>query len=434
MLRVRDRVTSGDVYCSEYRECLRRIDSGRMRGKNQVSEATRVVAEFAGKLSKVVVGALLLCCSGCLHHRIAIEGGFRVEENGGAPMLVPTEMRSSDSGKFQNSELMLVGGSAGAKGQADDRCVINGEVFSLRAATPMDSRHWVVRSPSVSGWNAVASHTDMDSQWKSFTRGIARMNEEGCFPAGLSSLQIRAAVAREIPLPADEVPLFFYSDQRTGLADLAPGMEVRLERFLPAAKSTGMRSQALPGEWMASYEVITRGDGVGLKLARKVQRGRGGESDAEGKELLSLAQRFARTPVLRLFLEGVYGKGQVSHGILVGAGNQQQVDAATDFIQRSDPAKCGNYEGTVCTEFPLGAVSLFSTVWINGRRTACLFGESLEGCLRSLPRAERTMRLEGAQVFRRVAPGHYAQIQLPHGKDDAARLRLLPGDRIELGH
>ena len=66
--------------------------------------------------------------------------------------------------------------------------------------------------------------------------------------------------------------------------------------------------------------------------------------------------------MLRLFLEGVYGRGQVSHGILIGAGNQQELDAVTDLIQQSDPAKCVNYQETVCTEFPLGAVSLFSTV------------------------------------------------------------------------
>lgn len=324
---------------------------------------------------------------------------------------------------------------SGAKDQGNHECLINGDVFSLRAATRMDSRHWFVRSPSVSGWNAVASQTDIDSEWKSFTRGIARLNEVGCFPAGLSSLQIRAAVAQRIPLPANEVPRFFYSDQRTGFADLAAGMEVRLEGFLPAAKSSDAGSAGTPRAWAANYEVIAPSKGgVGLKLRRKVQKGSGSEPGAEGKELLSLGQRFARTPVLRLFLEGVYGRGQVSHGILIGAGDQQELEAATDLIQQSDPAKCGNYQGTVCTEFPLGAVSLFSTVWINRRRTACLFGLTLEDCLSSLPPSEHTLTLEGARVFRRLAPGRYAQIQFSGSKDGVARLRLLPGDRIELGH
>ena len=62
-----------------------------------------------------------------------------------------------------------------------------------------------------------------------------------------------------------------------------------------------------------------------------------------------------------------------------------------------------------------------------------MFGESLEGCLRSLPPSEQILKLEGAQIFRCVVPGKYAQIDFSGSKEGAARLRLLPGDRIELG-
>jgi hypothetical protein len=350
-------------------------------------------------------------------------------------MLVPTDSQSSDLGNFQTTTLVLSGGSGGAKDQVNHQCMINGEVFSLRSASPLDSRYWIVRSPSISGWDTLASKIDIGSQWKIFTRGLARMNENGCFPSGLTALEIRVAIAQRIPLPADEVPLFFYSDQGIGFTDLAPGMEVRLQRFLPAAKSISARSQGPPRMWVASYEVIPRhGKGVRLKLTRKVQRGPDGDSGSEEKELLSLSQRFAQTLVLRLFLEGVYGTDQVSHGILVGASNQRQLDALTDLIHQSDPARCMNYQGTVCTEFPLRALSLFSSVWVNGRRTSCLFGSSLAALLRSLPRLEQAMALESAQVFRRVNPDHYAEIDFPRNKDGAAQLLLLPGDRIEWRH
>jgi hypothetical protein len=403
-----------------------------MQRTTRVIELTRTGANFAANLSKVVLCVSLLFCSACLHRRTPIEKGFRLEENGGAPMLVPTDSQSSDPGNFQTSTLVLSGGSVGANDPVNYQCLINGDIFSIRPASPLDSRHWIVRSPSISGWNTLSGETNIASQWKSFTRGIARMSESGCFPSGLTALEIRAAVAQRIPLPATEVPFFFYSDQRIGFTDLAPGMEVRLEQFLPAAKSISARSPGPPRLWAASYEIVPRhGKGVRLKLARKVQRGPDDDSGSEEKELLSLQQRFAQTPVLRLFLEGVYGTGQVSHGILIGASNQTQLDALTDLIQQSDPAKCMNYQGTVCTEFPLGALSLFSTVWVNGRRTSCLFGSSLADLLRSLPRPEQTMTLESAQVFRRVNPDHYAEIDFPHDRDGAAQLRLLPGDRIE---
>jgi hypothetical protein len=407
-----------------------------MQRTTQIIQPTRTGANFAANLSKVVLCALLLCCTACFHHKIAIENGFRLEENGSAPMLVPTNSQSSDLGNFQTSTIVLAGGSAGVKDQVDHQCMINGDIFSLRSASPPDSRYWIVRSPSISGWNTLAGEINIDSQWKSFTRGIARMNENGCFPSGLTALEIRVAIAQRIPLPADEVRLFFYSDQRIGFTDLAPGMEFSLQRFLPTAKS--ISAQGPPRMWVASYEVIPRhGEGVRLKLTRKVQKGPDGDSGSEEKELLSLSQRFAQTQVLRLFLEGVYGTGQVSHGILIGASDQRQLDALTDLIRQSDPAKCMNYQGTVCTEFPLGALSLFSTVWVNGRRTSCLFESSLAD-LSSLsscqPRPEQTMALESTQVFRRVNPDHYAEIDFPRNKDGVTQLLLLPGDRVEWRH
>lgn len=350
-------------------------------------------------------------------------------------MLVPTGSGSSDVGNFQTSTLVLSGEAADERNQVKDGCLINGDLFSLHLASSLDSRHWIIQSPSISGWETLARKTDIDSQWKIFTRGLARMNEDGCFPSGLTALEIQVAIAQTIPLPAGEVPLFVYSDRGVGFTDLAPGMVISLQRFLPTEKSIRAQPQGPPRMWLASYRVIRgHGKGVRLKLTRRVQRGPDGDSEPEEEELLSLSQRFAQTHVLRLFLEGVYGTGQVSHGILIGASNQSQLGALTDLIHQSDPVKCMNYQGTVCTEFPLGSLSLFSTVWVNGRRTSCLFGSPLAALARCQPRPEQTTALESAQVFRRVNSGHYGEVDFPRTKDGAAQLLLLPGDRIEWRH
>src|SRR6516162_8419482 len=100
-----------------------------MQPTTQIIEPTRTGANFRANLSKVVLCTLLLCCSACFHHKIAIENGFRLEANAGAPMLVPTDTQSSE-GNFQTTTLVLPGGSAGAKDQANHQCMINGEVFS----------------------------------------------------------------------------------------------------------------------------------------------------------------------------------------------------------------------------------------------------------------------------------------------------------------
>lgn len=126
-------------------------------------EPTRTCTRFAANLSKAVLCALLFCCSGCFHHKIPLKDGFRLRENSGAPMLAPTDGQSSNLGNFQVSKLILSGGSAGAKRQAGQQCAINGEIFSLWPASPGDSRHWIVRSPSTSGWNTLAGEIDINS-------------------------------------------------------------------------------------------------------------------------------------------------------------------------------------------------------------------------------------------------------------------------------
>ncbi|HWA93643.1 MAG TPA: hypothetical protein VG844_03510 [Terracidiphilus sp.] len=214
-------------------------------------------------MSKVTLCAMVLCCSGCFGHKVAIEDGFRLREDGGAPMLVPTNAQSSDSGNFQTTTLVLSGGSASAKRQVKHQCAINGEVFSLRPASPRDSRHWIVRSPSVSGWNTLDREIDIESQWQIFKHGLARMNEDGCFPSGHTAFEIRAAIAQRIPLQAGEVPLFFYSERRMGFIDLAPGMEVRLQHTQPVGKSISAQSKDTSqtwavNYWTAHYEVLPR--------------------------------------------------------------------------------------------------------------------------------------------------------------------------------
>jgi hypothetical protein len=239
-------------------------------------------------------------------------------------------------------------------------------------------------------------------------------------------------------MPADEVPLLFYSEQGIGFVDLAPGMEVRLQQFLHPDTSISARSKSASPDlaadyWAANYAVIPRrGEGVQLKLTREGQKKSVGGSGSEEKEFFSLSQRFAQTPVLRLLLEGIYGKREVSHGILIGASNQGQLDALTDLIHQHDPARCINYAGTVCIEYPLGAApSLFYTVWVNGHRTACLSGTSLADLQSSPSRPEQTMPLETVHVFRRLNLDRYAEVDFPRTNYGADELRLLPGDKIE---
>ncbi|HEV2326903.1 MAG TPA: hypothetical protein VGS10_23395 [Terracidiphilus sp.] len=279
----------------------------------------------------------------------------------------------------------------------------------------------------MTGWNPVAADFDMDSQWTTFTHEIARMNEEGCFPADLNSLAIRLAIAQSIPLPANEVPFFFYSEQGMEFIDLAPGMEVRLQQILPTGKPVSTQPGSAFRMWLANYEVIPRrGEGVRLKLTQRSQSGPENE-----QELFNLSQRFAEAHVLLLSLKGFTGNRQAGDAILIGAANDKELKAASRLILKTDPVRCVDYQRTVCMRFPHDALSLFSTLWINGRRTAYPFGTPFGAVLRSVPWSEQSKVLKSARVFRRLSAGHYAEIEFPRTPGGASQLLLLPGDRVQ---
>jgi hypothetical protein len=400
-----------------------------MQQTTQITRPTRRLLSLWSHLSKAILCGVLLCCSACFEHKITIDDGYRLRENSGAPMLVPIGGQSSDLGMFQTSEITLPGDSATRKNRVKKPCEIKGEVFSLRSSS---FQHWIVRSPSTSGWNTLVDEIDIDLQWRTFTRQIARMDDNGCFPAGLAAVDIQLAIAQKIPLPANEVPLFFYSEQGMGIINLAPGMEVRLQKILPTGKSLSAGSREAFHMRLANYEVIPRhGGGVRLKLTQRVQSGPKIGSMPNEKEMFTLSQQFASAHALRLVLKGFTGNRPESDAILLGASDDKQLNVISKLIFQTDPTSCVNYRGSVCMEFPRDALSLFSTIWINGRRTSYPFGTPLAAVLRSLPQPQQSSALESLRVFRRLSPNHYAEIEFPRTQRGAAQVLLLPQDRIQ---
>lgn len=382
-------------------------------------------------LSRASLCAILFCCSGCLQTKITRESGFRLTDSSGAPMLVPTGRQISNHGEFQTSTVVLPGGSAGAKPPSSSHCGIEGEVFALHPASPSDLRRWVLRSPSFSGWNTLAGEFDIDSQWRTFTRELARGKEDGCFPAGLTAVEIRKSIAENIPLPANQVPSFFYSERGMASIDLAPGMEVRLQQILPSGKSIGPPSNGSFRMLLAGYDVVSRPrEGVRLKLTQKNQSGTRTRTASEAKNFFSLSQRFAAAQSLRLLLKGFSANHQASDAILIGAANDSGLDSLSRLILEKDPAACVDYPETVCISFPRDALSLFSSIRINGQRAYYPFGSPFGSVLRSIPPAQRARALESARVYRQLTDGRYAEIEFPRTPGGAGQLLLLPGDRI----
>jgi hypothetical protein len=382
-------------------------------------------------LSRAALCALAWLCSGCLHHTIATGQGYRIDDKGGAPMLVPTEVQATDAGNFQTVMLTLPRVSSPQKTHERDNCAIEGETFSMHSVQGSDRASWVVRSPSVSGWDELSGAIDMEGQWNLFVRDLARIVDRGCSPPGVTSESIRTAIAKRIPLPTNLVPTFMYSDQGERFVNLAPGMQIGIQKVLPTEASLHSGSGKALRILNVIYDVVSRpGDGIRLRLNRGSENVHAASLRAEDRPFLTLDQRFAKTLVLRLFLQGFSQGESESDAILIGTSDATQLDVLTDLIRQKDPVACMSFPRAACIDLPHGSASLFAMIWINGRRTASPFGTSLASLLFLLPPSKLVGALKSVQVMREMSSGRYGGIQFTRTEEGVRQVLLLPGDKI----
>ncbi len=307
-------------------------------------------------LSRAAVCALMFC-SGCLQHKISVVDGYRIDDNGGIPMLVPNDMQNGNSGEFQTVTLTLPAGTSTAKSGLRKDCATQGGVFSLQPGSTSNNGVWVVKSPRTSEWDTVSGQADVDAQWKSFIREVARMHDQGCFPSGLSTQVIRSAISERIPLPANLVPIFMYSDRGERFVNLAPGMEIRIQKVLSTRASINTGSGTSLRILTVDYDVVSRrGGGIRLRLNYRSDAGQRALLGAEDRQFLTLDHRFAPASVLRLFLEGFseekQGKSE-SSPVLIGASDATRLDLLTDLIRKEIQWRALSRLGMSALTFPL---------------------------------------------------------------------------------
>ena len=149
------------------------------------------------------------------------------------------------------------------------------------------------------------------------------------FPPALPSESVRSAIAKQIPVLASDVPVFMYSDQGERFVNLAPDMEIRIQKVVTPGNSAKSGAANAVQVQTAAFDIVPRRD-KGLWL--KPKRGAAGSEkpSREMEEYLTLDQRFAKTPELRLFLQGISENQSQSGAILLGASNATQLDAFND--------------------------------------------------------------------------------------------------------
>ena len=386
------------------------------------------------RLVSVTLCALIFC-SGCVQNRVYVPNGYRIQDGVGPSMLVPDASQDDTAVRVRTAIVNLSSGRSHSRISATGDCVIRGEVFSLLPRPGYGNRSWIVTSPGASGWGAFGDEADVDAEWRQFLSQLARMHRRGCFPSGLSTQFVRSVIAESIPLPASLVPIFRYSDRGEPFVNLAPGMEIRIQKLVPGVDSNDEMSEISPRIMTADYDVVSQHQGrIGLRLSHRTDGLKADSLGPADSSFLSLGQRFAATPVMRLFLQGFSENQQgrtASNPILIGALDTAQLEALSNLIHQRNSATCVDRPGTACIVLPHGSVSLFSVVRLNGHRTTCSFGAPLLLLLSSLSPQKQTKALQSIRVRRKLELGHYREIQMPRTADGAREVLLLPGDRID---
>ncbi len=397
-------------------------------------EWLRAGRKSAARLSTGVLSLLLFFCLGCVHRTPSTQGTYRLQENAGFPMLVPSFASTRVDGDYQTARLFLPETDRKNTAKRTEDCSAEGEVFSLQ---PDDPAHfWKVRSFSLQGWNHRGSEIDMDAQWRLLTEKLDLLDRHGCFPPGVNAASIRRAIAAVIPLPAGELQSFFYSADAEGFVDLAPGMEIKIEElrmsppktFQVAPPEIGDR-QTVSGltSSYGYFQVVSGSGGTALRRSKPRRGWPAGENNLNAE----LANRFKATPRMRLFFETLSEGGATRSAMLLGSSSLHDLNTTTELIRTRGKVACATHQPElVCVIFVNDSVSLLASLWINGRLTLYPLGTQLVILLRGLPQGKEAKVLSSVRLMRPLASGAYAEILFPKTMEGVGQVTLLPGDRV----
>jgi hypothetical protein len=388
------------------------------------------------KLALMSAVQLGLFCTGCMHRPLQINRTYTLEGAPEYPLLVPSTSQEKVDGDFQLSLVTLSSDPNKTDSTFAQRCSINGPVFSLTPGDPARFDRWYVKSPSVQGWQKNGAEINISAEWNRFTHDLLLLEHQGCFPWKESVSAITRTVVENIPFPASESLLFFYSLSGAGFVDLVPGMQIRIEKTLFDSVGPKQNAANYRGSVDAQYEVVPLSQtGVALRLSKTENRRSGKALGAEANLIFGLGSRFASKPMLRLFLESIGNNKTNQASILIGANNASDLATATRHIESNQSVACpvASPAEIDCVSFNKGtAVSLLSSLWINDRLIYLPLGTSLYYVVETVSGSEhgQARALETISLRRPLATGGYAEVIFPRTLTSVQQVILLSGDRL----
>jgi len=266
-------------------------------------------------------------------------------------------------------------------------------------------------------------------EWRGFETALYGLQHRQCFASLDEYLAVKQRIAASLSPPAGDILYYRYGFGPGGYVDLAPGMQLRIERDFFGARSTDYQ-----GTTITNYEISGNDEsGTAIKFLRVEKRSAALTTPTPNPTDAELAARFATAPRLRLFLLNlVVSANTKAPALLIGASSKEDLNAPTQAIE-SDPATscsglqrwpvtCALFDGSV-------TVSPMLEVFVNGAPTYIPIGSRLWAILPHLTDAQQATLMRTLRLHRHFQ-GKLVDVEFAPDSNTLSQLLLFGGDRI----
>jgi hypothetical protein len=272
----------------------------------------------------------------------------------------------------------------------------------------------------------------MKEEWQSFENALYGLQQKQCFASVDEYLHVKRRIAASLSAPVEDTLFYRYSYGPGGYVDMAPKMQLRIERDFFDSQSSSHTASDYRGTTITYYDVVGS-TGTSLKFLRVEKRSAGSAAFGADSSDAELEREFATTSRLRLFLQDLtVSGGAKTPAILIGGALDQDLTGVTQAIENDPGISCKALLPwkITCTLFD-GAVTVspMLEIFINGARSYVPIGSKLQFILPSVTPSQRTTLMRTLRVERSFQ-GKVARVQLPTGLEAVSQLLVFGEDRI----
>ncbi len=376
------------------------------------------------RLFAAVFITVLAACAGCAVRRPQ-GGGYLLSKIDSQSFLLSPDAAASQ----KDRQTIRIPIPPGVEAPAD--CSIKGSWFSFGRSSGKEA-YWIAESPSASAWEASAGAVDMKEEWRSFENTLYGLQQKQCFASVDEYLHVKQRIAASLSVPVEDTLFYRYSYGPGGYVDMAPEMQLRIERDFFDPQSSNHTASDYRGTTITYYDVVGS-TATSLKFLRVERRSAGSTVFSANSSDAELAREFADTSRLRLFLQDLtVSGGAKTPAILIGGALDQDLNGATQAIE-NDPGisckallpwkvTCVLFDGVV-------TVSPMLEIFINGARSYVPIGSKLLFILPHVTTSQRATLMRTLRVERSFQ-GRLARVQLPTDLEAVSQLLVVGEDRI----